>query len=281
MPQFDKPYYYDNIEDNILLVYREGTHYHNIFHNHNGYEIYFFVEGNVDLLIGHSCFHLEPRSIAIIEPNEYHLANCLDDSMYKRITLNLTPQVLRQLSTDRTDFINFFERRENNVNNIIKPDEDVYNELLSLLSKLNESLNSDDFGSDIMAHSHLLHILYLICNNYIASNSISPDIMPPVVSGTIRYVDKHISEDFDLEDIQKEIGFNSRYLSRQFKKYTGISLKSYILEKKINLAKMYLANGESVTYACFNSGFNDYSNFIRTFKQYTGITPGSFKQKND
>ena len=81
-----------------------------------------------------------------------------------------------------------------------------------------------------------------------------------------------------LSEIGKALNFNQNYISRLFKQNTGISLKQYILEKKITYAQSLLSQGYSVTDTCYKSGFVDYSNFIRTFKQYTGETPGAFKK---
>ena len=103
--------------------------------------------------------------------------------------------------------------------------------------------------------------------------------MPPLVSNTIQYVEQHITENISLSDIGKALNFNQNYISRIFKQNTGISLKQYILEKKTTFAQSLLSQGYSVTDACYKSGFADYSNFIRTFKQYTGETPGSFKKQ--
>lgn len=277
MNSFDKPHYYNEIKDDVLLVYRKDTGYSNMFHIHNGYEIYIFLKGNVNFLVEHSCFHLERGNIAIVNPTEYHLAACLDDSIYERITLNISPAVLRLLSTNHTNLTSFFDLRESGTNNIILLSEEALSELLSLLKMLRDAQGSVTFASDLLAYAYLAQILYTICNYYISSNLISENIMPQIVSNSIQYVDSHISEDFSLSDIEAALSFNSRYISRQFKKYTGISLKSYILEKKIIFAKSLLSHGASVTEACYNSGFNDYSNFIRTFKLYTGTTPGAYK----
>ena len=279
MNSFDKPHYYDEIHDDILLVFRKQTHYRNIYHKHNGYEIYVFLSGNVNMLIEHSCVHLERGNIAIINPTEYHLAVSLDDSLYERITLNITPSMLRSLSTHMTNFNNFFDTRKCGVDNIIFLSEDVLSELIDLLQKLDNALKSDKFGSDVLSRAYLSQVLYTICNNYIIAKNISTNIMPPIVSQTIKFVEAHISDDFSLADIEDSLNFNSRYLSRTFKQSTGISLKQYIIEKKISYAESLLTQGLSVTETCYKSGFNDYSNFIRTFKQYTGQTPGAFKKQ--
>jgi len=48
--------------------------------------------------------------------------------------------------------------------------------------------------------------------------------------------------------------------------------------KRVALAKELLSQGHTVLEACHLSGFHDYSNFIRTFRQTTGYTPGQFKR---
>ena len=103
--------------------------------------------------------------------------------------------------------------------------------------------------------------------------------MPSLVSETIQYVEEHISDNFSSIDIAKALNYNNQYIRRMFRNTTGISLKQYILEKKITLAQKLLAEGYSVTDACYKSGFKDYSNFIRTFKQHTKVTPSSFHRK--
>ena len=278
MDTFNQPHYYDEITKDILLVYRSNVHHYDMYHRHNGYEIYIFLKGNVNFLVENSCVHLERGNIAIINPTEYHRAVSLDNSLYERITLNISSSMLRSLSTGSTNFNNFFDSKQHGVNNIILLPEDILNKLLSLIDSLNDAFNSDSFGNDVLQKAYLAQILHLICNNYIVYKHLSVNIMPPLVSDTMQYIENHIHENFSLNDIEKALSFNNRYISRMFKQSTGISLKQYILEKKITLAQKLLAEGCSVTDACYNSGFNDYSNFIRTFKQYTGTTPGSFKK---
>lgn len=279
MQPFDQPFYYDEIKENVLLVYRSEYNYKNIFHTHNGYEIYIFLSGNINMLIEHSCVHLERGHIAIINPTEYHLAVSLDDSLYERITLNISPEMMNSLSTSITDFTHFLNTRQRGTNNIQFLDEKTLNELLRLLEKLNESLNTSNFGNDVLSKAYLSEILCLICNNYITSDIISANIMPKIISDTIQFVEENISEYFTMTDLEKALNFNSRYISHLFKQNTGLSLKQYILDKKITYAQKLLSQGCSVTEACYQSGFRDYSNFIRTFKKYAGKSPGSFKLK--
>ncbi|WP_244169688.1 MULTISPECIES: AraC family transcriptional regulator [Paenibacillus] len=51
---------------------------------------------------------------------------------------------------------------------------------------------------------------------------------------------------------------------------------SHVLDRRIALAKSCLSGGLSITEACYQSGFSDYANFIRSFTKTVGISPGRF-----
>ena len=93
------------------------------------------------------------------------------------------------------------------------------------------------------------------------------------------YVHQHLSENITLADIGKTFYLNGSYISQRFKHYTGLTLREYIVDQRVSLAKTLLLHGKNVAEACEFSGFRDYSNFIRTFTNSTGISPGKY-QKN-
>ncbi|WP_283680153.1 AraC family transcriptional regulator [Lentilactobacillus sp. Marseille-Q4993] len=72
---------------------------------------------------------------------------------------------------------------------------------------------------------------------------------------------------------------NPNYIDQYFKKYMNVSIHTYVIEKRIELAKEVLREGSTVTDACNKSGFGNYSNFIRTFGTKVGVSPGKYKKK--
>ena len=267
------PYVYDEIKQNILLEHRIGDKYRSVFHKHNGYEIYLILQGDINLLIENSCFHIERGTLAVINPTEYHRAVSLDGGLYERYTLNLNSNYLRTLSTDKTNFTSFFDKKNPGSNSIVTLPENDIEELIKLFTSLKQALYDDSFANDVLVNSYCMQILHFVCRRFVESDNIPISIMPTLITDTIQYISDNISKSFTLADIENELGYNKDYISKSFRQYTGIQLKKYILEKKITLAKSLLAQGQSVTDVCYNTGFNDYSNFIRTFKNYTGHTP--------
>lgn len=94
----------------------------------------------------------------------------------------------------------------------------------------------------------------------------------------LSYIDRNISESFGLEDLSAHFYLSSSYLCRIFKSATGTTINKYIVAKRITLAKSLLTEGCSVTEACERCGFNDYSNFLKSFKKATGVSPKKYSQ---
>ena len=103
---------------------------------------------------------------------------------------------------------------------------------------------------------------------------------PPIVLYMCTYIDKHILEIISLEAMAGELGYDTYYLTTLFRKHTGKTIKSYILEKKVDRAKILLSSTlmeiqEISDYLSFQSA----SYFCTQFKKITGETPLSYRKR--
>lgn len=83
-----------------------------------------------------------------------------------------------------------------------------------------------------------------------------------------------------LQELAQTYNLSVSYLSHLFKKTTGSSVMGYLQSCRIAAAKKYLAEtdmriGEIVE----QCGFSDTSNFGRTFRSTTGLSPTDFRKK--
>lgn len=69
------------------------------------------------------------------------------------------------------------------------------------------------------------------------------------------------------------------YFGHLFKKMYGVSFYEYVNSQKTECAKILLSSGLSVSQACFESGFNSLSNFLKVFKEATGISPKEYQKR--
>lgn len=250
------------------------------FHIHNNYEIYIFLQGHVNYFVEQSCYQLKRGDILIFNNQEIHTVVNLKNEVYERITIHFEPKWIRNLSTSQTDLLACFQNRPKGVGNLSHMEDEELATWLPIIEQMISCSNDPSYGSDLLTQSYLVQLLVFVNQLYHNSAQSSSGSIPVKVQPVLHYVDRHISEALTLDGIAEALSMDKFYLSHLFKKETGSTLFQYIVVKRVTLAKSLLSRGYSVSETCEIAGFNDYSNFIRTFKKITGFPPGQYKKQS-
>ena len=92
------------------------------------------------------------------------------------------------------------------------------------------------------------------------------------------YIQQNISKNIKVSDIATHFGYNEKYLSHLFSEITGIPLKQYIMDRKMDTASFMLADSNiSISEIAHNLGFTDNHNFSRAYKAIKGLTPTAYR----
>lgn len=100
------------------------------------------------------------------------------------------------------------------------------------------------------------------------------------VSAVEADIREHYFEELSLSALAEKYHMESTYLSRLFKRETGVNVTNYIAQCRIEKAKELISSGRSsITEIAFLVGYDDYNYFNRVFRKLTGISPREFKEQ--
>jgi len=93
------------------------------------------------------------------------------------------------------------------------------------------------------------------------------------------FIDNNYASEINL-DLLSHVGFTSKYhLHRLFKRYYGLTPNQYLVDKRIEKAKINLTEGLSVTETCFAVGFESLGSFSKLFKSRIGLSPNNYQKE--
>ncbi|MDO4287770.1 MAG: response regulator [Eubacterium sp.] len=101
------------------------------------------------------------------------------------------------------------------------------------------------------------------------------------VNGILEYLHSHYAEKIDLTTLAESFYSTPSQIARLFKKHMDCTVITYLHRLRIEKAAALLEAGDtSVKEAALLTGYENLNNFYKYFKQYTGLTPAAFCDKN-
>ncbi len=101
---------------------------------------------------------------------------------------------------------------------------------------------------------------------------------PRAVKMAREYIHENYFENISLRRLADLVNLSPYYLTRVFKKNTGLPPHEYLTQIRIERVREMLANGEPIVSAALEAGFVDQSHLTRIFKKFVGVTPGQYSR---
>lgn len=95
------------------------------------------------------------------------------------------------------------------------------------------------------------------------------------------YLVAHMGEDVSIEMVAAHCNLSRSYFIKAFKQNTGITPYRWLLEYRIDQAKILLRQGISIAEIAVRYGFSDQSHFTRVFSGVVGVPPAKWRNRND
>lgn len=250
-------------------------------HIHDWNELIYVYNGEGTLLIDQTLYEVNAGDLFVIPANIVHRALPSSEHLITSTAIFFSPALIQQaafLYAHTKDTIFHLARTEKNYRFHMK--QSTTTELEHYLSQLHREMNQSVVDSE-KAIFLWLQLILVHLNRHCMSNTttIKSTNEPEWIREILSYIENHLDQKLELEELARIASISTAHLSRVFKKYLGIGLSDYITSKRLAKAKHQLLNTdmkiENVADSC---GFASMPHFYRTFKRHTDLTPAAYRK---
>lgn len=235
-------------------------------HFHENYEIYMFLEGDVDYIVEGRTYPLKKYDVILISPGEMHRAFHKSDKFYKRVVFNADRSFFEG---DREKYLSVFDNREFGTKNKIPAELTRNSGLLDAINRWSVYTENGKFLHSAIGRCVFTEILHIL-------NTLSPgEGQANLISNVIFYINGNYEKKITLDELCERFFVSKGHLCRAFKKSTGYTVTAYINNKRIAKTKELCIKGMSMENACTEAGFSSYCAFYKAYRSQYGLSPKS------
>lgn len=235
-------------------------------------EITYAVSGKAKIFSDDKCEDICGGQVHYIKRGLKHKIVACDESNFRYICIGFNPNF------EYADISSFFKMRDE-TDSFIKKDDGSIRRLTELL--LNE-FYMDDNHKNIMINLYLAQILISLFRIYKGNTNymdkISTSTSNYAVYNALRYIDREYIYITSVKNVAKELSYSEYYLSHIFSEKVGMSIKEYVVKKKLNTAAQMLKTtnltiGEISDYLNFSTQHT----FRQAFKKVYSMSPNEYR----
>lgn len=228
-------------------------------HIHGEYELFFFLGGDLDYIVGESVYRLRQYDLLVIRPAVYHYPRIRSDERYLRIVVNFPPHL----------FPASLLSREIPTRIGLAPSGRIARCFFDAANAVTR-FTEEDFTSALL---HLLNMIFLYFKYDVRQEAEQTEIIRPLLGEILHYIDDNLCSSFSLEELSRRFFISPSWLTHTFRKELHIGVMQYITRKKILYAQSLIRSGTPPTEAAKYCTLGDYSTFYRQYKRLLGVSP--------
>ena len=127
---------------------------------------------------------------------------------------------------------------------------------------------------------HLIHCIFLRVLKMAPKSAGNTFANERPIQAALLYIHMHFRENPKLSQVAKIAHYNSSHFSATFHKELGTTYCDYLNMLKISYAKeLLISTNLKILDICNECGFTSHSNFLRLFKENTGLSPLQFRKR--
>ncbi len=244
-------------------------------HCHTSWEFTIILRGSAKSFINEKAYFVQRGSFFLSKPGDWHYFRVTDKKNYEHRDLYLGDDEMKKvcgaLSPDLYERLTVGSRE--------CPVVQLGEELLTILDRklrLLQLANPDDITENdrIVQKSLAAFMLGILFENEKNSK------YPPWLTNVLTEMNSYRIICGPLENVVTLTDYSHEHLTREFKKYVGVSPIEYLIRQKMNYAALLLRQTDkSVLQISSQIGYDSLSYFISQFKKRFGASPGQYRKQ--
>ncbi|MBR5614646.1 MAG: helix-turn-helix transcriptional regulator [Clostridia bacterium] len=226
-------------------------------HLHQSFELICVTSGEMKITVDDKLYHLKKGESVLVFPHQLH---SISSQNSKHMLCIFSPELVKAYSSKILN--------KKPILNTVCLNKYLFDELDNLLD------NSSSFEKK--------GILYSICAEFDKTAEYTKRLScdESLLLNIFEFVEENYSGDCELQNLSQKTGYSYSYLSRCFKKITGISFNTYVNRYRISNACYLLNNSNcSILQCALDSGYKSVRSFNRNFMGVLDITPKEYRKK--
>ena len=255
------------------------------YHCHDYYELYIHIRGGEYMGVDNRLFQLKPNQVFILPPFCMHGLSCTKEMKnYERSYLNLAPEVMKVLSCGQIDLDHVFRSyTSGKVCTYQLSDQDAA-QYVAWIRRIRDNQNKLSVESDAFRrfenYTLLMNILNLLCRTMRKAEPMeSESFGNSIIQEVLDYINNHYTQPIRIENLARSFGVSVSWLSHEFARFTNRSVYDFVLYRRVMLARQQMLGDASLNDIAYQCGFNDYSNFLRSFTRLVGVSPSQYRKQ--
>ena len=248
------------------------------WHYHTFHKIIEFLGGESGYGVEGKQYLLQPGDLVLVPQGCIHRPEAEPNAPYERRILYLSPEFLRRAGGS-CDLAACFDRAREEFRFVVHPADGTGG---AQLAALEHAEREDAFGRELLAQSLLFQFLIGL-NRAMADDLLQyakPAAYDRKIESILRYLSEHLTEPVSIDDLATRFFVSKYHMMRQFRAQTGYTIHGYLTGKRLMFARAMIAAGTPVLQASEESGFGDYSAFLRAYRKQFGAAPNQEKRAN-
>ncbi len=251
----------------LELRYSNNTkHYKK--HIHDTLSIGINIKGKTVYTNKDRIYDFDIGMIALVNPNEIHSCNPIDKTPNLYYMLYLDQDwcfgIQKTICEDIEEFIPFKKEFLDDIS--------TYEEFKTLCKTIFSEITYQEKEEELILFFTKLFKSYL--KDFHKKPTNEDDMKFKKIQ---EYIQKNYKKNISLDELSNEFQLNQFYIIKLFKNKLNMTPHAYLINLKINKAKEYLKEGNSLVDTALECGFADQSHFHRNFLKIVATTPNQYK----